>query len=102
MTTETVNRRDRLSRVSHILQLATIIAEEEGLDDNAAYELAEQEYDATVAAELAWSEHQIVTPIQIIPTTWGMVLRRDGQRIVLSLRDVGPVVQALTEWGHRV
>ena len=98
MTTKIVNRRDRLSRVSYILQLATIIAEEEGIDDNTAYDLAEHELDAIVDTEVAWSEPQAVTSLRLLPTAWGIVLVRNRSRIVLTSADIPVVLETLTRW----
>lgn len=73
MTPTHVNhdRCQRLARASAIVQLATIIQEEEGLDDNTAYILAEQELDAIAATEAAWSDQQPVAMLRILPTAWG-------------------------------
>lgn len=98
MTTKIVNRRDRLRRASAIVQFATIIAEEEGVDDNTAYVLAEQELDAIIDTETAWSESQAVASLRLLSTAWGIVIVRNGSRIVLNSADIPVVLETLTRW----
>lgn len=87
-----------LGACSAIVQLATIIQEEEGLDDNTAYILAEQELDAIAATEAAWSDQQPVAMLRILPTAWGVVLVRNGSRLVVHRTDIPAVLESLTRW----
>lgn len=91
-------RCQRLARASAIVQLATIIQEEEGIDDNTAYIVAEQELDAIAATEAAWREPQAVATLRILPTAWGVVLVRNGSRLVMHRADVPAILEILTRW----
>ena len=92
------DRCQRLARASAIVQLATIIQEEEGLDDNTAYTLAECELDAIAATEAAWSDRQPLAMLRILPTAWGVVLVRNGSRLVVHRADIPAVLETLTRW----
>lgn len=76
---------ERTARASEVLALAQIIKEEEGLDDNAAYALAERELDTVREIEATDG------PFSVTPTTHGLLVRKGAYWLHLDLRQLEQV-----------
>lgn len=101
MTTVDVNmtaRRIRLAQVSRILQLAAIIREEEGVNDDEAYTMAEVLLDEVDATAEEWGSHQPASPLGVIATAWGLALRRNGTVLTLVPADLALLREAIRVW----
>ncbi len=96
--------RGQMQRASEIVQLAQIIKEEEGVDDNTAYIEAERLVDDVRHVTEVWSEHQPVVPVgtlRVIPLAWGLVLRRGGAFFVVRPDEVATVEGYAQGWQMR-
>ncbi|ABX07649.1 hypothetical protein Haur_5019 (plasmid) [Herpetosiphon aurantiacus DSM 785] len=93
-----MTRRVRLAQVSRILQLAVIIREEESVDDDEAYTMAEALLDEVNATADDWGSHQPASPLGVIATAWGLALRRNGTVLTLVPADLTLLREAITAW----
>ncbi len=91
-------RRVRLAAVSRILQLAVIIREEEGVNDDEAYTMAEALLEDVEATAADWGTPQPASPLGILATMWGIALRRNGTVLALVPADLALLREAITAW----
>ncbi|MBM7845614.1 hypothetical protein [Herpetosiphon giganteus] len=101
MTPRDVNmtaRHVRLAAVSRILQLAVIIREEEGVNDDEAYTMAEALLEDVEATAADWGTPQPASPLGILATMWGLALRRNGTVLALVPADLVMLREAITAW----
>lgn len=92
-----------LERASRVCQLAQIIATEEGLEHNAAYALADATLEEVERTAAAWNEPSPAArpALHIVPTAWGVALRRSGAALVIQPDEVATLACYLAAWQMR-